>query len=112
MTMNKVFHKTYSLFYRKRGMIKYQRISCNALTLNRARHHYQSMLLNLSMTPGIEPRLMPAAEIMDEQSMALINQERDKLFEGLKRCLSCGRQLTVCQCIRPFSGGQYLHHKE
>lgn len=76
MTKRNPYSKTYSLFVRKTGAIQWDRISCNALTLNRARHHFQSVLISLSMTPGVECRLRPAAEITDEHSMLLVHAKR------------------------------------
>jgi hypothetical protein len=80
MTKRNPFHKTYSLFVRKSGTIRWERISVTALTLNKARHHYQSLLINLSMTPGIECRLMPAGEITDPESIELVKAVRDRVL--------------------------------
>jgi len=80
MTTRNPFHKTYSLFARKAGTTRWERISSTALLLNRARHHYQSMLINLSLTPGIECRLMPAGEIVDVDSIELVRITRERLI--------------------------------
>jgi len=80
MTKRNPFHKTYSLFVRKHNTTQWERVSSTALMLNRARHHYQSLLINLSMTPGIECRLMPAAEIVDPDSIELIRLARERLI--------------------------------